>query len=608
MSTTAAWAEANQKYLVAHLARISARLEGRTLPEPGWQGPGGPPAMDVVCTAFGLSPFERDMLLLAAGAQLDSGFRAAVAAADPGSGHPSFGMALATLDGAAWEAITPGAPLRYWRLVDLAGELTTGRLTADEAVVHFLAGVPTLDPRLDGVVQPDDGPVGDPPPEAAAALVALRTAGTHAVQLLCPDRAHARATARAIGAVVGSDTVVLDARDIPGDPVEREWLARLVERQTLLLGAVPVVLVEAAGRDQAARLAERLTTPVLLVASDPVSLSPPALLVEVPRERASAERWSARLGDLVSETELRRARTQFPLDSSDLEGVAARVRTGEPVWRACRAQRRTELGGLAMRVKPRAGWDRLVVPEGVRSALEAFAAQVRHRGRVHDDWGWRSRLRGTGISALFAGPSGTGKTLAAEVVAAELDVDLYVVDLSAVVDKYIGETEKNLRRVFDAAESSGAILLFDEADALFGKRSEVRDSHDRYANLEVSYLLQRMEHHDGATILTTNHREALDPAFTRRLRFTVTFPFPDAAMRAEIWRRVVPAETPADELPIGPLAQLSLSGGQIFRTALNATFAAAADGGRLTVGHLAEALRRDGDPAAARAVEGVISA
>ena len=176
---------------------------------------------------------------------------------------------------------------------------------------------------------------------------------------------------------------------------------------------------------------------------------------------------------------------------------------------------------------------------------------MRHRAKVYDEWGFAEQSnRGLGLSALFSGPSGTGKTLAAEILANELRLDLFRIDLSAVVSKYIGETEKNLRRVFDAAEEGGAVLLFDEADALFGKRSEVKDSHDRYANVEVSYLLQRMEAYRGLAILTTNMKEALDPAFLRRLRFVVQFPFPDQAHRAEIWRRIFPAKTPTDELDL----------------------------------------------------------
>ena len=211
---------------------------------------------------------------------------------------------------------------------------------------------------------------------------------------------------------------------------------------------------------------------------------------------------------------------------------------------------------------------------------------------MYDTWGFASKgSRGLGISALFAGDSGTGKTMAAEVLANDLELDLYRIDLSQVVSKYIGETEKNLRRVFDAAESGGAILLFDEADALFGKRSDVKDSHDRYANIEISYLLQRMEAYRGLAILTTNMKSALDRAFLRRIRFIVQFPFPDAANRAEIWRRIFPEETPTDGLVFEKLSRLNVAGGNIRNIALYAAFLAADSEVPVGMAHILRAAR-----------------
>jgi SpoVK/Ycf46/Vps4 family AAA+-type ATPase len=219
---------------------------------------------------------------------------------------------------------------------------------------------------------------------------------------------------------------------------------------------------------------------------------------------------------------------------------------------------------------------------------------VRQRTRVYQTWGFASKgSRGLGITALFAGASGTGKTMAAEVLAHELKLDLYRIDLSAVVSKYIGETEKNLKRVFDAAEEGGALLLFDEADALFGKRSEVKDSHDRYANIEVSYLLQRMEAYRGLAILTTNMKEALDKAFLRRIRFVVQFPFPDAAQRAAIWQRIYPAQTPVTDLDCAKLAQLSIAGGNIRNIALHAAFLAADGEEPVQMKHMLQAARTE---------------
>src|SRR5919199_4516922 len=246
------------------------------------------------------------------------------------------------------------------------------------------------------------------------------------------------------------------------------------------------------------------------------------------------------------------------------------------LWDTCRSQARPQLNDLAQHIESSATWNDLVLPERERQILRDIAAHLRQRAKVYDAWGFASKgARGLGISALFAGASGTGKTMAAEVLAGELRLDLYRIDLSSVVSKYIGETEKNLRRVFDAAEGGAAILLFDEADALFGKRSEVKDSHDRYANMEVSYLLQRMEAYRGLAILTTNLKDALDTAFLRRLRFIVRFPFPDANQRAEIWQRIFPKDTPTEDLDVKKLAKLSVAGGNIRNIAMNAAFFAA---------------------------------
>jgi len=264
------------------------------------------------------------------------------------------------------------------------------------------------------------------------------------------------------------------------------------------------------------------------------------------------------------------------------------------LWDACRIQARPRLDGLAQRIEPSAMWDDLVLPEPQKQLIRQIALQVRHRSKVYQTWGFASKgSRGLGISALFAGPSGTGKTMAGEVLASELRLDLFRIDLSQVVNKYIGETEKNLRRVFDAAEGGAAILLFDEADALFGKRSEVKDSHDRYANIEVGYLLQRMEVYRGLAILTTNRKEALDDAFLRRIRFVVEFPFPEAPQRAEIWRRVFPCQTPTEGLRIDRLARLSAAGGNIYNIAMGAAFLAADAGEPVRMSHLLAAARNE---------------
>jgi len=297
--------------------------------------------------------------------------------------------------------------------------------------------------------------------------------------------------------------------------------------------------------------------------------------------------------------------SQFDLDASAVRAVSARAQSeigDDPppeqlaayLWTACVRQGRAHLEELAYRIDVKAGWDDLVLAPAHKDMLRTIAAHVGGRALVYQDWGFAQKSsRGLGIAAIFAGESGTGKTMAAEVLAGVLNLDLFRIDLSSVVSKYIGETEKNLRRIFDAAEGVGAILLFDEADALFGKRSEVKDSHDRYANLEVSYLLQRMEEYSGLAILTTNLKDSIDSAFSRRVRFIVDFPFPDAEQRAEIWRRAFPEATPSEPLDIQALARLNVTGGNIRNIALNAAFLAADAGDSVRMEHVIRAARAE---------------
>ncbi len=263
---------------------------------------------------------------------------------------------------------------------------------------------------------------------------------------------------------------------------------------------------------------------------------------------------------------------------------------------ACRQQSNQKLGELAVKIEPRFGWDDIILPEDKVAHLRELCSQVRHHYLVFGHWGFGRKLRrGKGVSALFSGRPGTGKTMAAEVVAHDLGLDLYKVDLSGVVSKYIGETEKNLAHLFEEAETSNAILFFDEADALFGKRTEVSDAHDRYANIETSYLLQKMEEHEGIVILATNLRENMDDAFTRRIRFIIEFPFPEVADRLRIWQTLFAAEVPVSSgIDYGYLArEFAVAGGNIKNIAVNAAFLAAANGRVIEMEHLRHAARRE---------------
>ena len=270
--------------------------------------------------------------------------------------------------------------------------------------------------------------------------------------------------------------------------------------------------------------------------------------------------------------------------------------TEDDLVAACRAHSNQALANLAKKITPRYELTDIVLPEAQHAQLLEICSQVANRHKVFGTWGFGEKLSlGKGLCALFTGPPGTGKTMAAEIMARHLEVDLYRIDLSQVVSKYIGETEKNLRRIFDEAETSNALLFFDEADALFGKRSEVKDAHDRYANIEIAYLLQRMEEYEGLSILATNLRHNLDPAFVRRIQFIVNFPFPDASSRSRIWRGMLPEQTPRnDDINFELLAtRFNVAGGEIKNIVMRAAHYAATNGGCVGMKHLVRATKAE---------------
>jgi hypothetical protein len=609
------WTEANQRDLMRALDRVRRLLEAHAArgaeptarpDEPAGDGP-GPLALDALVRLFGLSPFERDVVLLCAGAELDARFAAAVAAAQGAAPEPTFALALAALPGAHWSALTPAAPLRAWRLVELRGAgLTGASLRLEERILHFLTGLNQLDERLQGLVMlgARGGDRETPHHDLAARLASHLGRDGAVAQIVDGDPVARENLAAAAGALLERSVLRLRAADVPATPAERVALGRLVAREAVL--GHGIALVDADGTpEDAARVApfvRALGVPTVVSGPEAVpglSGFAPVFDLPPPTRDAQAGTWRRALGPLADRLNgtLPPIIAQFRLSTEAIQTVAGDVRAAddaEPssLWDRCRRAARPAVHGLAQRIEPAAGWDDLVLPAPQLATLREIAVHVRRRAQVYDDWGFATRgTRGLGISALFAGPSGTGKTMAAEVLAGDLRLDLHRVDLATVVSKYIGETEKNLRRVFDAAESGGAILLFDEADALFGKRSEVRDSHDRYANIEVSYLLQRMEAYRGLAILTTNQKSALDPAFLRRIRFVVQFPFPDAAQRAAIWSRIFPAATPTATLEYERLAQLAVSGGHIRNIALHGAFLAADRGEPVGMRHLLEAAR-----------------
>jgi hypothetical protein len=611
-------AERARPPLVAELERLRHLLEayrdgtlGAAVPSTPSEG-----TADRLGRLLGLSPFERDVLLLAAGVELDGYLAALVASLQGGAeSRPTFGLALGALPGAHWDALAPRSPLRYWRLVDAAAghgaALASRPLGIDERLLHHLTGIDSPDERLEGVVRLGVSPAPIAPSqqrlakELAAAAV---TAGPPALIRIDGDDLDAlRGVAHGVAAALGRRAVVIRASALPPAAPDLARLLRLIDRELLLVGGLPLVEVGGAADAVVGAFLEDLLAPLAVVVGEsgarPAGRTELHGSVELPAAREARGLWSEALGEQAAaaalEPVIEEIAQLFRLSAAAVQAIALELGAHEgteaadaQLRRLCRERARVPLEGLAERIEPVARWEDLVLPAGHHQLLQDIVRHVRHRTQVYERWGFGARTaRGLGVTALFSGESGTGKTLAAEVLAGELGLDLYRIDLSATVSKYIGETEKNLRRLFDAAEASGAVLLFDEADALFGKRGEVKDGHDRYANLEVAYLLQRMESYRGLAILTTNLRSNVDRAFLRRLRFVVQFPFPDAEQRAQIWRRTLPPALPLDGISPEGLARLNVSGGSIRSIALAAAFMAAEDRAPMAPAHVLRAAR-----------------
>jgi len=609
-----AWAAENQACLLSEFARLRTRLGAPPEPDDLERRAAAmepPPAIDTITAAFNLSTFERDLLLLCAGVEMESTLadRCAELTGRPPTRAVTFGFTMAVLGDAHWSALAPASPLRRYRLIEMdAGQgLTSAALRIDERILHYLAGVNRMDARLETMLHARAAPraMAEAHDRLASETLAEPPDAASALHFCGDDPAGQEDVAATIAARAGRALYVLRSADIPANGPDMEAFLALWGREALLQPAFLLLQLESETPTPAAlQLAERLPGPLLIASRGPLRLHRRLVeTFEVDRPPPADQRrlWelalgaaAARSGQVIDEVA-----QQFHLSAETILALGASVGApqapdaavgGTRLWNACRSVSRPRLETMAERIAPAAGWDDLVLPPLQMEMLRQLAAQSRNRMTVYERWGFAARgRRGLGISALFAGPSGTGKTLAAEVLAKALSLDLYRIDLSSVVSKYIGETEKNLGLVFDAAESGGCLLLFDEADAIFGRRAEVKDSHDRYANIEVGYLLQRMESFQGLAILTTNVKSALDRAFQRRLRFTIDFPFPGAAERQAIWLRAFPEETPTEGLEPALLASLNMAGGSIRNIALNAAFLAAEETGPVRMTHVLQA-------------------
>jgi ATPase family associated with various cellular activities (AAA) len=586
-------------------------------------------ALGMLCAKFGLSRFERDVVVMLAMMNLDAGLPSVfLSAFTDGAPSVTFLKLLSSFSQATHLdqiSFAPESPLRRWDLIKVSESLNSSdvalnarTLVLDDWVYLYLSGVQTLDTVLQGAIQ-------SPNFERHLTLTtAQKSISQHAsqqfghclIQIWGIETDIKSSLSREIARSHGARLFHLNANNIPhqAETLERfivAWnrLARVTPGAALWINSDDLSNLDPNQTEQQARAVSqfmvRCECPIVLTTRNPRSWGVPSVSFEVNKPSTSEQRelWKAYMLEHQSlqgvdvaqlERQVANLASQFHFSGTMIERAVSEAfgqlepetlpedtleRLHHHLWQASLTLTRPPLEGLTQRIVPAlsASWDRLVLPGTEASILKSMVAHINQRQQVFENWGWEAdSSRGLGISALFSGSSGTGKTFSAEIIAKELGVDLQRIDLPSVVSKYIGESEKTLAKIFDAAEYGGSILLFDEADAVFGKRSEVKDSNDRYANLEVSYLLQRMESFRGLVILTTNQETSMDTAFLRRIRFIVRFPTPDKNARKLLWQTIFPTDTPTHNLDYEKLAQLEVSGGNIRNIALGAAFIAAA--------------------------------
>jgi hypothetical protein len=624
-------------------------LFGEGLPDAS-AGHGRAPMLALLRDAFGLEPFDLDVLVLALAPELDLRYERLYGYLqdDVTRRRPTVDLALNLLCRGAAEKLEwrgrflPEAPLLHHGLIELVADpshvappLLGHYLRLDGQILRRLLGQGGLDASLTPfceLVPPCSVPAAPDDPATVKALAALAAPGYAAGQPLLlhfhglADAGRRRA-AEALANVLAAPLLVVDLERALTRAEPWGRTAAVICRQARLDGAliyfdgIDGLEGEERRRERRTLLAQAAESGAVVIlggTQTPGRGTAGAVTVafEIARYAGRQAQWRAALAAAEiaagpAEIDALAGRFRLTADQIGDAVVTARARAA---WRgavaaatdavpdaadlfaAARAQSGRELLGLARLVEPKHSWDDIVLPPDQLAQLHAICNRANLRHRVHETWGFDKKLStGRGLSALFCGPSGTGKTMAAEIIAGKLGLDLFKIDLSQIVSKYIGETEKNLDRIFRAAENANAILFFDEADALFGKRSEVKDAHDRYANIEVGYLLQKMDEYEGIAVLATNLRQNMDDAFIRRLQIVVEFPFPSEAERRRIWAAIFPAEAPlTPAVDFDRLArEVRLSGGKIRNIAVAAAFHAASGSGVIGMDELLEAARRE---------------
>lgn len=637
------WFSENREHLIANIQNVKLRLKCLVSDsphppsfldnsaEPKWMHGDPLPALEALSHTFHLSNFEKSILVLCAGAEIDGEMSALCSKfyENAQNTFPTFDIALKAFPDANWEAILPESNLRRFQLVVIRNyddiPLITTPIRINERILHYLLGFRSaVDITLDYLIRPVrmTAPLAESMRENV--LEITETYSNCARQSTMPvfnlwghDPDSGLIVAQRACEELALGLWNIPAELFPSKSPEEQSISGLLSRECFLTGNALYLNAydtEETIKKLVMRFAGRSLVPLLFIGSrEPLLISSekPSFSIELrkPTKEDQREMWrqcfdSSTLNEHLKKqllAEINEISDRFSLNAVAIDAVCRKVAlsiqgsgsgvdktTLYAILRASiRRIAKSKLGDLAEEIVPGSRLDDVVLPASRKNMLRSLVLHFRQRHRVYDEWGFaKKNARGLGIIALFSGESGTGKTMAAEGVANELGIDLYRIDLSMVASKYIGDTEKNLRQIFDAAETKECILFFDEADALFGKRSEVKDSHDRYANMQVGYLLQRIESHNGIVILATNFKKSLDSAFTRRVRFIIDFPFPDEKSREQIWRRIFPNCLPVGDLDYRFLSKLSISGASIRNIAMNAAFLAAEDDESLSMTHL----------------------
>lgn len=594
--------------------------------------------LDVLSQIFGLTSFDRVILLLCLAPEIDSSFDRLYAYIQDDISRkyvtPSLVKSLFKTDKDfslnMLSSFLPESPLFRFKLIEqkdanfFTGSWNSCPLQINARVASYLQGINRLDEKIGQFLNPIfcDSLL---PSSYKEILIKLKnifnlkkeSTALQPMNFIGSANARKKNIAAEFCKYLGIELFDVDLPLMQTSDIRLQDILIILERECMLLPAVlffessTIPDTTDSSKLMLNTLVDKLRTFFILSSDNPWQGEQNLFIVDIPKlsKQEQAILWNQELknkkmhlnGEIDSIVE------QFDLEADVIKKCVSDISLNrqasphksqkvsvETLWLGCRERSQTDLDRLAQRIEPCFIWDDIVAPEETLLQLKDIAAQVKHRRLVYETWGYGQKLsRGRGISALFSGASGTGKTMAAEIIANHLQLDLFRIDLSAVVSKYIGETEKNLCKVFDAAERSGAILFFDEADALFGKRSEVKDSHDRYANIEINYLLQRMEDYRGLAILATNMKSLLDPAFLRRLRFHVEFPFPDNEHRKQIWQKVFPKQAKFRNIDHNFLSRLEIPGANIKSISLNAAFLAANDGQVIEMNHILCAAKRE---------------